>query len=304
MSAIPSVQPREIIVDKEKFERDGFLVVPNAFTRDEMETIRKRMREMLHDFDAEKTRSTFDTEGQKQKDDDHFLHSGENVRFFFETDVFDEQGKLKVEKEMAVNKAGHAMHDVDDEFRKFSYHPVIMKVLQTLGYKDPSVVQSMYIFKQPFVGGKVTPHQDSTFIHTTPLSVVGTWMGLEDATLENGCLWAVPGSHKKGMKRRFKLNDQRKAFFDQDHEYDLEGAVPVEVKAGSLVLIHGEVVHFSHHNASAQSRHAYALHIVETDNTEYSKDNWLQRPNLPFRKLYEESKKIYGDNPPALLETH
>ena len=61
MSSIPKVEPRDILVDKEKFERDGFLVVPNAFTREEMEAIRKRMKDMLHEFDAEKTKSTFDT---------------------------------------------------------------------------------------------------------------------------------------------------------------------------------------------------------------------------------------------------
>lgn len=57
----------------------------------------------------------------------------------------------------------------------------------------PPALQSMYIFKQPSIGGVVVPHQDSTFIHTTPLSCVGLWWALEDATKDNGCLWALPG---------------------------------------------------------------------------------------------------------------
>lgn len=53
--------------------------------------------------------------------------------------------------------------------------------------------QSMLIFKQPFVGGEVVPHQDSSFLATAPLSCVGTWLALEDASRHNGCLWALPG---------------------------------------------------------------------------------------------------------------
>ena len=52
----------------------------------------------------------------------------------------------------------------------------------------------MLIFKQPFVGGEVVPHQDSCFVATDPLSCVGIWLALEDATRENGCLWTLPGA--------------------------------------------------------------------------------------------------------------
>ena len=55
-------------------------------------------------------------------------------------------------------------------------------------------LQSMLIFKQPFVGGEVVPHQDSCFVTTDPLSCVGIWLALEDATQENGCLWTLPGA--------------------------------------------------------------------------------------------------------------
>lgn len=42
----------------------------------------------------------------------------------------------------------------------------------------------------------VVPHQDATFLNTTPMKLYGLWIALEDATLENGCLWFMPGSHK------------------------------------------------------------------------------------------------------------
>lgn len=57
--------------------------------------------------------------------------------------------------------------------------------------------------QQPKIGGEVRPHQDSTFLATDPPSVIGLWWALEDATKQNGCLWALPGSHKDGVARRF-----------------------------------------------------------------------------------------------------
>lgn len=52
------------------------------------------------------------------------------------------------------------------------------------------------------------PHQDATFIYTEPMTTVGFWIALEDATLDNGCLWFVRGSHCSGVHRRFKRNPQ------------------------------------------------------------------------------------------------
>lgn len=111
-----------------------------------------------------------------------------------------------------------------------------MKKLATdLGYFSPIVLQSMYIFKQPKIGGKVRPHQDSTFIHTVPNTTIGFWMALEDATKENGCLWAIPGSQKDPIKRRFVLSaDGKSVHFEpaaQGEDWpDLSKFIPLECK--------------------------------------------------------------------------
>jgi hypothetical protein len=52
----------------------------------------------------------------------------------------------------------------------------------------------------------VVAHQDATFLYTEPVKLVGFWIALEDATLENGCLWFAPGSHRSGVHRRFTRN--------------------------------------------------------------------------------------------------
>jgi len=70
------------------------------------------------------------------------------------------------------------------------------------GIDDRLAFQSMYIFKQPHIGGEVGCHQDATFLYTDPVTVVGFWFAIEDATLGNGCLWAAPGGHREPLRQR------------------------------------------------------------------------------------------------------
>lgn len=146
----------------------------------------------------------------------------------------------------------------------------------------------MYIFKQAGIGGEVTPHQDATFLYTQPLGrVTGVWIALEDATLENGCLWFIPASHKDGLTRRMVRTPKGTDFIGREKDYDDKLFVPVPVKKGGAVLIHGEVVHRSAANTSDASRHVYTFHIMETQNTVWSPENWLQpTEELPFPSLY------------------
>ncbi|GLC44498.1 hypothetical protein PLESTM_001606600 [Pleodorina starrii] len=226
---------------------------------------------------------------QVQETDNYFLNSASDVGFFFEDKAFDEEGKLRQAKELSINKVGHALHDLDPVFREFSRSAAVSNVLRSLGYKRPLPVQSMYIFKQPSIGGEVVPHQDSTFIHSNPLSCVGLWWALEDATRDNGCLWALPGIHKEGLKRRFLLAPDGSVSFDGPRPmYDMSAFVPLECPAGTLVLLHGENVHYSAENTSPVSRHSYSMHLVESaPGVTWSPDNWAQRsPDNPWQPLY------------------
>jgi ectoine hydroxylase-related dioxygenase (phytanoyl-CoA dioxygenase family) len=153
--------------------------------------------------------------------------------------------------------------------------------------------QPQYIFKQPRIGGEVVPHQDSTFLWTDPPSCVGAWLALEDADKSNGCLWGLKASHNAGVARRFVRapaaeggGGQSLVFTAPAPEYDLAAFDPLEVTAGTLVLLHGANVHYSAENASNVSRHSYTLHFVEAGR-EWPADNWAQRPkDMPWEPLY------------------
>ena len=273
-----------------KFQEQGFLIIPDFLSAEEITGLRARISVILQEFDMGSI-SVFSTTEQTKTSDEYFIHSGDQIRCFFEEDAFDDQGQLQRPLEQAINKVGHALHDLDHEFEKISYQPDLAQIASDIGMKDPLMVQSQYIFKQPRIGGKVVAHQDSTFIYTDPPSCMGFWMALEDATVENGCLMAIPGSHQQPLSyRRFVRNSDAKStqfIGDPPTSWDLDKMVPLEAKSGSLVLLHGACVHMSRENRSAQSRHAYIIHMVE-NSAYWPPDNWLQRPpQNPFRKLNE-----------------
>ena len=137
----------------------------------------------------------------------------------------------------------------------------------------------------------MNPHQESTYIRTSPPSVIGLWLAIEDATTENGCLYVIPKSHNDIVPVRFSWTSDGplKEVTGIEKQHDLDSFLPLPTKAGTLVILHGSVVHFSQENTSSKSRHAYTVHYVEgTPDYKWEEDNWLQRtPDLPFEPLYE-----------------
>lgn len=164
----------------------------------------------------------------------------------------------------------------------------------------------MYIFKSPKVGGEVNPHQDSTYIISRPLSCKAIWVALDDATVENGCMWGMPGSHKttpidyymKAERQPIMGEDgkfshyESKVRYDPEEppKYEIKDQVPLEMKKGSIVLFDGAFVHYSDHNYSDMRRHAFTMHMVETQDTVWDQENWLQRTeDTPFRLMLEQN---------------
>jgi phytanoyl-CoA hydroxylase len=270
-----------------RFARDGFLVIPGFVADRHCLRLRERALELaLQYVPAPRDATIFTADGNaRHTTADYFLTSGEAIRCFFEQDAFDGEGVLRAEAHLCLNKLGHAMHDLDPVFDAFSRTPELAALARAIGMEQPLLLQSMYIFKQARIGGEVACHTDHTYLWTEPMSVVGFWFAIDDATTDNGCMWALPGGHRLPVRARSRLNETRTATVLEvlDPEpYPTEGLVPIEAERGTLVLLHGALPHRSGPNRSDKPRHAYTFHAID-GRARYLHDNWLSRTALPLR---------------------
>ena len=267
------------------YHEAGVIVLREFVPPDVCGALRQRALELVEAFDPSTVSCVFSTESDEHQADDYFIESGDKIRFFLEDGAFDENGNLKQTKADSLNKIGHAMHDLDPVFDAFSRTPQLANVARSVGFEDPAILQSMYIFKPPRIGGEVVCHQDSSYIYTEPESCVGFWFALEDATTENGCMYFIPGGHKLPLKKR-NYRDESGAIVNDildESPFPEHLKVPAEAPAGTLVVFDGRAPHLSGPNRSDKSRHAYTLHVIDR-NCHYPASNWLQRgDDLPLR---------------------
>lgn len=262
----------------DQFKKDGFLVLEGFNTEAECDAVIEQAGRLAGEFDHKGHASVFQTSDQSKTTDQYFLDSGSRISFFFEKDAFDETGNLRNDLFHSLNKIGHALHDLDPVFDRFSRSPQMKKLASALEMENARIIQSMYIFKHARIGGVVDVHQDASFLYTEPHSCIGFWFALEDASKENGCLWAKPGGHLTSLRSWFRRKEDGGT---ENHildaaPYDMEGMIPLEVKKGTCIVLHGLLPHYSLPNTSGKSRQAYAIHTIDRQ-AHYPPQNWLHR---------------------------
>lgn len=274
-----------VITDEmvQSYQQQGYLLLEGFATTAECEALMSQTRSLIDQFDAEAHKVVFSADGQSHAASDYFMKSAADISFFLEKGAVDEAGNLIKDKDVAVNKIGHALHDLDPVFAPFSHQQKFADLARAVGFEEPQLLQSMVICKQPHIGGEVTSHQDSTFLYTEPQSCVGFWLALEDATLENGCMWGAAGGHKAALRSRFMRGHDGMEMVTLSDEPLPACDVPLPAKQGTLILLHGRLPHLSPENISSRSRYAYALHMIDGV-ADYADSNWLQRPaDMPLK---------------------
>ncbi len=162
----------------------------------------------------------------------------------------------------------HFPHKVSEPLRGVLGHETFADTLTTVIGPNVKCMQSMLFIKSKGKPGQAW-HQDEIYIPTRDRSLTGGWIALDDATVENGCLWVIPGSHKEGILYFQEWHADPR--FDCSHEarrfpYTNDDAVPVEVKAGSVVFFNGYLLHRSLPNyAKAGYRRALVNHYMSAE---------------------------------------
>jgi phytanoyl-CoA hydroxylase len=273
-TAMPTVLTRNQL---DTWQREGVLVWPGFASAEAVGALKQRAREIVRAFEpGPAEHAVFSSRDRAQLSQRALAGSAGEVRCFFEEEAFDAEGRLVVDKARAINKIGHALHDRDAAFDRFSRDERLARLAADLGVVDPRLVQSMLIFKQPRIGGEVVWHQDASFLITEPISVVGLWWALEDATRDNGCLWVA--DRRGPLRERYVRRGDGFVTEALDTTPWPSGSDirPLEVEAGTLVVFDGLLPHASAPNRSAHSRLAYSLHIA-SGRAAWSPLNWLQR---------------------------
>jgi len=268
---------------KSQYIEQGYAVLEGAVAHKALESIRNAAARIVDEFDIGQHRTVFSTGDRDQGRDRYFMDSAQAVHCFLEEDALDADGKLIYPKALAINKIGHALHDLVPEFTQFCRQPIFAEALRTIGYQSPQLWQTMYIFKQPHIGGEVRWHQDASYLKTQPSSVVGFWIALEDSHQNNGCLWVQPGGHRSPLREIYQVKPGSQTgaltILDESPWPDSGDAVAVEVPAGSVVIFNDHMPHYSSRNRSENSRQAFTMHFSDAASS-WSENNWLQRPQL------------------------
>ena len=162
----------------------------------------------------------------------------------------------------------HFPHKISKPMEATLAHPVFIDVLTRIIGQNVKCMQSMLFIKSSGKPGQAW-HQDEIYIPTRDRSLTGGWIALDDATVENGCLWVIPGSQSRNVLYFQEWHGDPRfdcALEAQGFPYTDADAVPVEVKAGSIVFFNGYLLHRSLPNrAPSGYRRALVNHYMSAE---------------------------------------
>ncbi len=237
------IEVPNVVSDKECqfFIENGYLVVPNLLSESEIEEIRQDATTLA--------RGGYECDSLKPLPES----------------VTDQEAIGRI---LCI----HQPHFVSDTIEKYVKHPKICGILSQIAaahlpFWDGSVkcMQSMLFVKPPKFQGQAW-HQDEIYIPTRDRSLIGAWIAMDDANVENGCLWVLPGSHRQGYlyPQRNHENPDEFDFAQESYGFDGSDEVPVEVETGSLVFFNGYLLHRSRKNRGDTFRRVLVSHYCNS----------------------------------------
>ena len=162
----------------------------------------------------------------------------------------------------------HFPHKISSKILDYVLHSKIASILTSIISPNVKCMQSMLFVKGPGKPGQ-SWHQDEYYIPTRDRSLTGVWIAVDDAEIDNGCLWVIPGSHKNmPVKRRIPYSGDQYGDVDlcELDPFSERDAIAVEVKRGSAVFFNGYLFHSSLRNETKDRfRTALVSHYMSAE---------------------------------------
>ena len=224
---------------KHFFTENGYLAVQDLVSSHLIDKMKKRIEELCDAWDSEEARRV----GVQQEDEI-------------------EGALATVRTEMTVRKFSNLIR-YEPVFEEHAQNPDFLDVVEDLIGTPISLFADQALLKPPLVGAEKMPHQDNAYFNVEPADAVVTcWCALDDATVANGCMHYIPGSHDSGLVGHSKIPGTPHLV---PEGFDKEKAVPVPLEAGGVIFHHALTQHFSPDNKTAQWRRAFVVHLVRSD---------------------------------------
>ncbi len=202
----------------------------------------------------------------------------------------------------------HAMHSIHQmscyshEFLERTRDPRLTDPIVDILGPDLLGLNSLYIWKPPKIGLGFPWHQDKWYTRPQFITetTVGTWTAIDPATVENGCLYVIPGSHKIGILEHMELEGSQQQEFRQAVGAKDEDGVAVEIPPGSVIFFDNRILHKSTDNNTEGFRRSNIAHYISAKAERVPHKNYL-RPLMWVRgKIHETlSEGVYHDPLPV-----
>lgn len=219
----------------DRFAQDGILVVENLLTTSEIAVLRERIEWVIS--------------GESHLGEDHL-----------QMEPLVKSGDLEADNYGASLRKMSHLAFADEGFKSHARNEKILDCIEVLlGTGDIKLYQDQLFMKPPRVGSRQPYHQDKPLgFDIEPADMVTCWAALDDASIENGCLWMLPGTHKFGVTEM----DEWMEYEERSKDGRLPEERAVELKAGDCSFHHGLILHSSRPNLTDEKRWGYATHYV------------------------------------------
>jgi phytanoyl-CoA hydroxylase len=226
--SLPSDPPTTITSEqKDRFDRDGYLVLPDV--------VEPAVREAVT-ADLDELEAKVDRYLAKAKD-----------------------GRKSIAERGAITFTTHAVLR-SGAARAFTHHPTLVGLTRDLVGADVNLYWDQAVYKKPEKPRRFPWHQDNGYTYCEPQHYLTCWVALTDATIDNGCPWVLPGVHRHGTLRHHWVDP-----IGWECLTDPEGAVAAEVPAGGVVVFSSLTPHYTGPNTTGAVRKAYIVQYGPVD---------------------------------------